>query len=58
MADACVFLLNLPEDEFRKLTGNPEVAPLVNVGSGSELTIRELVKKICEALEFNGEIRL
>ncbi len=56
MADACVFLMNLPEDEFRKLTGDPEVAPLVNVGSGSDLTIRDLAKKICETLEFNGDI--
>jgi len=56
MADACVFLLNLAENEFRKLTGNPEVAPLVNVGSGSDLTIGDLAKKVCEALEFNGEI--
>jgi GDP-L-fucose synthase len=56
MADACVFLLNLPEDEFRKLIGNPEAAPLVNVGSGSDLTIGELTEKVCQALEFNGEI--
>jgi GDP-L-fucose synthase len=56
MADACVFLLNLPVDEFRRLTGNPEVAPLVNVGSGSELTIGELAKKVCEVLEFSGKI--
>jgi GDP-L-fucose synthase len=56
MADACVFLLNLPVDEFRRLTGNPEVAPLVNVGSGSELTIGELAKKVCEVLEFSGNI--
>jgi GDP-L-fucose synthase len=56
MADAGVFLLNLPEDEFRKLTANPAIAPLVNVGSGSDLTIGELARKICQALEFNGEI--
>jgi GDP-L-fucose synthase len=56
MADACVFLLNLPNDEFHKLICNPEVAPLVNVGSGSDLTIGDLTKKVCEALEFDGEI--
>jgi GDP-L-fucose synthase len=56
MADACVFLLNLPEDEFDKLTDNHEVAPLVNVGSGQDLTIGDLAKKVCEAIEFNGEI--
>lgn len=56
MADACVFLMNLPEAEFRRLTGNPEQAPLVNVGSGSDLTIRELANKVCAVLEFEGEI--
>ena len=56
MADACVFLLNLPEEEFRKLVGEPEVAPLVNVGSSSELTIGELAKKVCAVLGFEGEI--
>jgi GDP-L-fucose synthase len=29
---------------------------LVNVGSGSDLTIGELAKKVCEVLEFNGGI--
>jgi GDP-L-fucose synthase len=56
MADACVFLLNLPDPEFRKLISNPDVAPLVNVGSGSDLTIGELAKKVCTALDFHGEI--
>jgi len=56
MADACVFLMNLPAEDFRGLTGNPEVAPLVNVGSGSDLTIGELAAKVCAVLEFKGEI--
>jgi GDP-L-fucose synthase len=56
MADACVFLLNLPEEEFKKLIRNPEEAPLVNVGSGSDLTIEELARKVCQVLEFDGEI--
>jgi GDP-L-fucose synthase len=56
MADACVFLLNLSEEEFHRLTGNPEVAPLVNVGSGSDLTIGELARKVCALLAFDGEI--
>jgi GDP-L-fucose synthase len=56
MADACVFLVNLLKEEFRSLLSNPEVAPLVNVGSGNDLSIGELAKKVCEALEFKGEI--
>ncbi len=56
MADACVFLLNLPEKEFRSLTAEPERAPLVNVGSGSDLSIGELAQKVCDALDFDGKI--
>jgi GDP-L-fucose synthase len=56
MADACVFLLNLPNGHFRELTCNPEVAPLVNVGSASELTIGDLAEKVCKVLKFKGTI--
>jgi GDP-L-fucose synthase len=56
MADACVFLLNLAQEEFHSLIANPEVAPLVNVGSGSDLTIAELARKVCAVLQFDGEI--
>ena len=42
--------------EFQRLTGNPEAAPLVNVGSGSDLTIAELARKVCAVLGFHGEI--
>jgi len=56
MADACVFLLNLPKEQFQNLICNPEVAPLINIGSGSDLSIGELAQKICEELKFNGKI--
>jgi GDP-L-fucose synthase len=56
MADACVFLLNLEEERFQELIGNPEAAPLVNVGSGSELTIEELARKVCAVLDFKGQV--
>lgn len=56
LADACAFLMNLPAEDFCRLTGNSDVAPLVNVGSGSDLTIGELAKKVCAVLKFSGEI--
>lgn len=56
MADACIYLLNLPEDEFRKLTADPERAPLVNVGSGTDLSIAELARTVCRVLGFDGEL--
>ena len=56
MADACVFLMNLPEPEFHALIGDPEIAPLINIGSGSDLSVAELARKICYVLGFDGEI--
>jgi len=56
MADAAVFLMNLRDDEFRSLVSNSEVAPLINVGSGNDLSIAELAQKVCTVLEFSGEI--
>ena len=56
MADGCVFLMNLPETEFAGLVRKPKMAPLVNLGSGSELTIGELARTVCDVLGFRGEI--
>ncbi len=56
MADACAFLMNLSQEEFRRLTGDEQAPPLINVGSGSDLSIAELARTVCEVLEFAGEI--
>jgi GDP-L-fucose synthase len=56
MADACVFLLNLPDEKFQGYIANPETPPVVNVGSGTDLTIAELARTVCRVLEFDGEI--
>lgn len=56
MAAACVFLLNLAEPDFRSLTASAERAPLVNVGSGLELSIGDLARTVCRVLEFSGEL--
>ena len=56
MADACVFLMNLPEEEFRQLTRNEQAPPLINVGSGIDLSIAELARTVCKVLGFDGEI--
>jgi len=56
MADACVFLLNLPPTEFHRLIGDPDLPPLLNVGSGGEVTIAELARTVCLVLECNLEL--
>ena len=65
MADACVFLMNRPDDEFNQLlwpAGSPcesvnsGLAPLINIGAGIDLTIRELAELVREVVGFGGAI--
>jgi GDP-L-fucose synthase len=62
MADACVYLMNLPEEQFKTLLGSDEAAtgifmpPLVNIGVGHDLTIRELAETVKEVVGYQGTI--
>jgi GDP-L-fucose synthase len=55
MADACVFLINLPEAQFASLL-DPERAPLINIGTGEDMSIRDLAELVCKVLGFDGEL--
>jgi len=55
LAEACLFLMNLPEERFAGLLTSDD-PPLVNVGMGEDVTIRELAELICSVLEFDGEL--
>ena len=54
LAEACLFLLNLPEAKFDALL-NEQEAPLVNVGTGEDVTIRELAEIVARVTGFSGE---
>ncbi len=56
MADACVFLMNLPDDQFNTVTQSETQAPLLNVGCGTDLTIAELAETIRGVVGFNGKL--
>lgn len=56
LAAACVYLLNLDDDAYSKFVGHDDVAPLVNVGSGSDLTIKELAETVAKVIGFDGEL--
>jgi len=56
MADACIFLMNLPEKQFEDLISIPDAPPLINIGSGHELTIRELASTVCEVMGYQGDL--
>ena len=57
LADACIHLLDLPEPEFGRLIKRDQ-APLINIGTGEDLTIRELAELVAKVLEFDCEILL
>ncbi len=49
-ADACIFLLNLSEERFTDLLGRVEYPPLVNVGWGQDMTIREVAELVAKVV--------
>lgn len=60
MAAACVFLMQLPDSTFRTLIHDGAEnlqAPLINIGTGEDVTIRKLAETVAEELGFRGELR-
>ncbi len=54
MADACLFLLE--NSGAVSSLFNDQAPPLVNIGAGTDITIRELAEKVKEVTGFKGEI--
>lgn len=63
MADACVFLMQLNDSQFQELLRNDESAsgkfqpPLVNVGYGSDITIKALAETVQKIIGHQGNIQ-
>jgi GDP-L-fucose synthase len=59
MAEACVFVMNLADDTYQQLAAsdrNDGLPPLLNLGSGNDLTIAELANLVKEIVGFDGDI--
>jgi GDP-L-fucose synthase len=56
LAEACIFLMTLDEAKFSSLLSREE-PPLVNIGTGEDLSIRELAELICRVVGFEGRLR-
>jgi GDP-L-fucose synthase len=56
MADACLFLVNLPDEQFVQMASNEHAPPLINVGWGEDVSIRELAAMIADIIGFKGTI--
>lgn len=55
MAEACLVLMNLPESEFQSFVASSTEPPLVNIGCGEDLTIRELAQLVAEVVGYEGK---
>jgi GDP-L-fucose synthase len=55
MADACVYLMSLSDVNFTSLL-TPHSSPLVNIGCGDDLTIRDLAETVKNVVGFDGNL--
>jgi GDP-L-fucose synthase len=55
-AEACVFLMRLPEEQFRQIALHEQMPPIVNVGYSQDITIRHLAELICDVVGFDGSL--
>lgn len=55
MADACLMLMSLEDIDSEKLiAGYP---PLINIGCGEDMTVRELAETVAQVVGFEGALR-
>jgi GDP-L-fucose synthase len=55
LAQACCFLMNLDEERFSSLLVQ-DAPPLINIGTGEDVTIRELAETVARVLDFRGTL--
>jgi len=55
LAEACCFLMDLDEERFGSLLSE-DAPPLINIGTGEDVTIRELAETVARVLEFDGSL--
>ncbi|MFI4941119.1 MAG: GDP-L-fucose synthase family protein [Burkholderiales bacterium] len=62
MADACIFLMNLPDEKYDGLLGSDESKtgvfepPLVNIGFGEDIAIGALAETVKRVVGYQGEL--
>ena len=55
LADACLFLMNLDPARYDSLLVE-DAPPLINIGTGEDVTIRELAETVARVLGFHGQL--
>jgi GDP-L-fucose synthase len=59
MAEACIFVINLADNNYQSLLAagsNHSLPPLLNLGSGIDLTITKLAYLVKEVVGYEGDI--
>ncbi|MBK9130705.1 MAG: GDP-L-fucose synthase [Gammaproteobacteria bacterium] len=56
MADACLFLLSLDDGNFSSLLMPHASPPLINIGCGQDITIRDLAETVQRVVGFEGTL--
>jgi GDP-L-fucose synthase len=54
-AEACLFLMNLSEERFNELISEDH-PPLINIGTGSDVSIRDLAGMVAGIVGFTGDL--
>lgn len=55
-ADACIFLMNMDAEKLMTVVNSNQSWPTINIGSGEELTVRELSELIAEVVGFKKRL--
>lgn len=55
LAEACLFLMTLDEARYNSLL-TEDSPPLINIGTGEDVTIRELAETVANVLGFSGKL--
>jgi len=53
-ADACIFLMNLSKEQLGRTILANDSCPIVNIGCGTDVTIREIAEMIADVVGFKG----
>lgn len=55
LADACTFLMGMPEGDYEALLHSDE-RPLINIGVGEDVSIADLARLVANVVGFRGKI--
>jgi len=56
LAEAVMYLMDLDEAVYSQIVGLEDQPPLINIGSGQELTINQLAETVASVIGFHGKI--